>query len=138
MIKPALLTVLLASACLDAPAPDATMALATDTHFVGLFPPYTTPEDCLAHEQQPFSCLYSLSLCKNGHAGERRGDLLYDGGYHMVGSVAHIVYKNDPPREFDLEALVFVDSPNQPWIVDTQDRWNTLQFDNVSCEPYPK
>jgi hypothetical protein len=113
--------------------PDPSTALPSDAHFVILISPYASPEECLANEQ-PFTCQYSLSLCKSGRAGERRGDLVSEGAYDMVDSVAHVSFTDRTSREFDVEAVVDLGAPNVHWIVDTERRWDTLQFDNISCE----
>ncbi len=113
--------------------PDPSTALPEDAHFVAIIAPYTSPEDCLANAEQPFSCEFSLSLCKSGRAGERVGDLIAEGAYDMVGSVAHIDFTDGSSLQFDVDAVAEIGAPNAQWIVDTEHRWETLQFDNIDC-----
>lgn len=129
------------AACMDSqpgggtPPRDPPTALSSDAHFVVVVPPYTSPEDCLANEkQQIFICTSSISFCKNGRAGQRLGDLDDEGTYTMVGSVAHASFVDGQSLAFDVDAVVDLDAPGEHWIVDTQERWNTLQFDNIDCD----
>jgi hypothetical protein len=113
-----------------APAPD---ALPSDAHFVALISPYASPEECLANESQLFVCTFSLSLCKSGRAGQRLGDIVAEGAYDMVDSVAHVSFSDGTVLEFDVDAVADLGSPQAHWIVDTERRWETLQFDNIDC-----
>jgi hypothetical protein len=124
------------TACLDtgsSTTPDPSTALPYDAHFVAVVSPYASPEECLAKAPQPFTCTWSLSLCKSGRAGERAGDLVLAGAYDMVDSVAHVSFAGGGTLEFDVDAVVELGSPNARWIVDTERRWDTLQFDNIDC-----
>ncbi len=127
------------AACMDQPGPgpgqepDPATALPADAHFIALVPPYPTPEACIAEDPQPFSCEFSLSLCMNGRAGQRIGDLIAEGTYDMENSIAHVTYTDGSTLEFDVDAVVEIGSPNAHWIVDTERRWETLQFDNIDC-----
>ena len=124
-------------ACMESGAskttPDPATALPADAHFVQIIAPYTSPEECLAKAEQPFSCRFSLSLCKNGRAGELFGDILKEGAYDVVDTVAHISFTGGESLEFDVAAVAEIGSPNVHWIVDTANRWQTLQFDNIDC-----
>jgi hypothetical protein len=106
--------------------------LDADAHFVGLVGTHATPEDCLAKEPNPFVCEYSLSLCANGRAGLRRGDLVSEGTYTLNGVVANATFTDNTRMSFDVQAAHEIGSP-QKWIVDRQERWNTLAFDNIDC-----
>jgi hypothetical protein len=107
--------------------------LAEDAHFVALVAPYASPEACLASAEQPFSCQFSLSLCKSGRAGMRRGDLVSTGVYGMTGAIATATFDDGSDFALDTVALVEVDMPDAHWIVDTLGRYRTLQFDNIDC-----
>jgi hypothetical protein len=130
--------VLLAACTEGSGKPDPTTALDYDAHFVALIGSYATPEDCLANEQQPFVCTFSISFCKNGRVGYRQGDIVYDGTYDLDGNIAHATFTG--PGTFTIDDIDFdvvtpaqVGAPQAKWIVDTQGRWNTLQFDNIDC-----
>jgi hypothetical protein len=118
--------------CIDAPPPDS-HPLPMDVHYIVLPAGYSSPEQCIANDAQPFSCINSLSLCKNGRAGLRRGDVLEQGTYQLEGSVAHITFESERTMDFDVDSVTEPDSPSVGWTVDTQDRWETLQFDNIDC-----
>jgi hypothetical protein len=113
--------------------PDPSTALPDDAHFVALVSPYASPEDCLANESQLFVCTVSLSLCKSGRAGQRLGDIVEEGAYDMIDSVAHVSFRDGTELEFDVDAVVELGNPNAHWIVDTRRRWETLPFDNIDC-----
>ena len=122
------------AACIDAGSGDrAGQTLPSDSHYVVVPNGYASPEECIASAPQPFSCVLSLSLCRNGRAGARVGDIVEDGTYTMDGSIAHIVFDRKT-MDFDVAAVVELGSPNTTWIVDTEHRWETLQFDNISCQ----
>jgi len=121
------------AACTEsATTPDPSTALPADAHFVARTPD-GSPEKCIANSEQPYGCILSLSLCKSGRAGLRIGDIVAAGAYDMVGSVAHASFTDGSSLAFDVEALVDLDAPDYPWIVDTEGRWQTLQFDNIDC-----
>jgi hypothetical protein len=130
LVSLALLTSLVA--CVD-DAETGSHTLPADGHYVIVPNGYASPEECLANAQQPFACQYSLSLCANGRAGERIGDLVDQGTYNLHGSVAHVDFDSGETMQFDVQAVVDLDSPNVQWIIDTEQRWNTLQFDNIDC-----
>ena len=114
-------------------------ALDYDAHFVALIGTHPTPEDCLATEEMPFVCRFSISLCKNGRAGYLRGDIVSSGTYNLEGNIAHITFTSDgspidEKMDFDVVAPAEIGAPQAKWIVDTEGRWNTLQFDNISCD----
>lgn len=113
--------------------PDPSTALPSDAHFVTIVSPYASPEECLAKASQVFTCTNSLSLCKSGRAGQRLGDIVAEGAYNMVDSVAHVSFDDGTSLKFDVQAVVDLGSPNARWIVDTERRWETLQFDNIDC-----
>jgi hypothetical protein len=118
------------AACAD---PYPTTPLSQDAHYVALVSPYASPEECLAKASQPMECAISLSLCKNGRAGERFGDTVSEGVYDMGNSVATVNFTDGRTLIFDVAAVADVEDTSTHWIVDTQDRWNTLQFDNIDC-----
>src|SRR5262245_57226150 len=95
-------------ACLDASKGEPATALDYDAHFVGLVGSYATPEDCLANEQNPFVCEFSLSFCKNGRVGFRQGDLVYDGTYDLDGNIARIHFTGPgsvTTEDFDFDVV---------------------------------
>lgn len=131
------LVVMSLTACVDgrsATEPDPKTALPYDAHFVIVPNGYPSPEACIASSDQIFSCLYSLSLCANGRTGLRTGDLITDGAYDMDGSIARATYKDGSTLDFDVDAVADLNSPNSHWVIDTERRWETLQFDTISCE----
>jgi hypothetical protein len=109
-------------------------SLPTDVHYVVLPAGYSSPEECIETAEQPFSCIYSMSLCKGGKAGLRSGDILEEGRYELVESTAGITFDDGRTMDFDVDTVTEPDSPGLNWVVDTQDRWETLQFDNISCD----
>ena len=110
-------------------------SLPSDAHYVEIEAPYASPQQCLAQNTQPFICQYSFSLCKDGRAGTRQGDLLYEGTYTMTGSVANITWdRYEGLMQFDVSSLTEPSAPSVHWVVDTDQLYDTLQFDNISCE----
>lgn len=132
-MKPLLvLSILPLAACMESGSSKNT-PLTEDAHFVALTGTYATPEACLAKEANPFVCEVSLSLCKSGRIGLRRGDIVTDGTYTMIDDgIAHAALHDSSTFEFDVQLVMEVGS-NQRWIVDTAERWKTLQFDNIDC-----
>jgi hypothetical protein len=125
------------AACMESGAsnttPDPATALPSDAHFVAVFSPYASPEECVANAAEPRGCLSSLSLCKSGRAGRRLGDIVEQGAYDMIDSIAHVSFTDGTSLGFDVEAVVEIGSPDTHWIIDTERRWETLQFDNIDC-----
>lgn len=108
--------------------------LPSDGHFIVIPPGYTSPWACLASEPNPYICEESLSLCKNGRAGHRRGDIVSEGTYEMAGPIATITYVDRSPlMAFDVAAVTSADDPVH-WTVDTDQDYQQLQFDNIGCE----
>jgi hypothetical protein len=137
-----LVLVLLATGCFnesDQVLPDAEVAgaLPSDAHYIQIIPGYASPQQCLAEAEQPFICSYTLSLCKDGRAGSREGDLLYEGTYSMADSIAQITWSsgtNPSFTQFDVESVTELDAPAVHWVIDTDQLYNSLQFDNISCD----
>lgn len=132
-MKTLLLFLLPLAACMTAGSSPNQNVLDEDAHFVALIGTYATPEACLAKEANPFVCEFSLSLCKNGRAGLRQGDIILDGTYTMSGNgIAHASFRDGSKFEFDTLAVKEVDAGGR-WIVDDAERYKTLQFDNIDC-----
>jgi len=128
---------LVASACTTSPATSIEgPTLPSDQRFTGLVAPFASPEDCLANTTTSFTCLYELELCANGRAGQRYGDLVYSGTYHL--EPPHAVGSTDGGGTFDFDLdsdeLVMDGGRSQAYIPDAQGRWDTLQFDSIDCE----
>jgi hypothetical protein len=125
----ALVITLSISACVEPAEPD---VLPSDAHYVAVFAPFTSPEDCLANSPDPRGCRFAITLCANGRAAKRTADIVDDGHYYMEGPIAHAVLASDR-FDFDVETVIEIGS-TQRWIVDDQRRWETLQFDTISCD----
>lgn len=126
---------LLLTACLDQAQPDRYL-LPSDAHYVAVFAPFSSPEDCLANAQDPRSCSFALTFCADGQAARRMGDVVESGDYYLEGSVAHASY-NDGIEQltFDVDAVIELESPTTNWIVDDANRWETFAFDTIACGP---
>jgi hypothetical protein len=140
MKRACLFAALALGACVEGPDAGvdipAGSALPSDAHYVMIPAGYASPEECLANAEQPFSCRYSISLCRDGRAGQLVGDIVLEGKYVMDGPLAHAKYESGETLDFDVQAVAEVGVPSAHWIVDTENRWDTLQFDNINCD-YP-
>jgi len=122
------------AACTSDLSEPAGVHLPSDGHFIMIPQGYTSPWACLAAEPNPYICQESLSLCRNGRAGYRRGDLVSEGTYEMAGPIATITCVDGSPlMAFDVAAVTSVDDPVH-WTVDTDHDYMELQFDNIGCE----
>lgn len=111
--------------------------LPSDGHFIALRDGYATPQACFdqnsSPDKNPFFCRESLSLCANGRLGYLQGDVVYHGTYTMHAALATFAIENYPGLQFDVSA-VEMPGVSTTWIVDTDGYYNTLQFDNISCD----
>ncbi|MBA3500466.1 MAG: hypothetical protein M4D80_06170 [Myxococcota bacterium] len=106
--------------------------LTQDAYYLAVFAPDTAPEDCLAHPD-PRGCQFAITLCKDGRAAERIGDIISSGTYELNGSVAHVAVDNYS-FEFDVATRVrSSDSPKTTWVLDTKDLHKTFNFDTIDC-----
>jgi hypothetical protein len=118
-------------ACLDQAAP----TLPSDTYLTGIPRGFTSVEACEADNPFPNqACTHELALCANGRAGERTGDIVREGSYHLRGS--HAIGTLDV-MAFDLD-LATNSAPGSnlgpiTWVPDIERRWDTLQFDSIDC-----
>ncbi|MCW5803239.1 MAG: hypothetical protein KIT31_12720 [Deltaproteobacteria bacterium] len=136
MFRLAWVGALLLTGCfMDNAQPDRYL-LPSDAHYVAVFAPFSSPEDCLANAQDPRSCAFALTFCADGQAARRMGDVVESGDYYLEGSVANASY-NDGVQQlrFDVDAVVDLENPTTHWIVDDAHRWETLAFDTISCSP---
>ncbi len=105
---------------------------ATDTFYTGIVPPYATPEACEASNPMPIECHLELGFCAGGKAGFSNYDLPQQGDYHLEGS---LIVANIGGNMIQLDTgtgaatNAFVDT----YILDTAERWQTLQFDVITC-----
>lgn len=109
--------------------------LPADGHYILVGETYTSVEDCLARNENPWVCSFTMTLCSTGEAGIRRGDVI-DGGFYMLeGTLAHVELESSPATSFDFDTstLILIDDHEQ-WQLDTEERWKTQEFDNISCE----
>jgi hypothetical protein len=126
----ACLVILCATACTAADE-DVTL-LTVDAYYLAVFAPDTSPEDCLARPD-PRGCRFAITLCSDGRAAERIGDVISDGTYELNGSIA-LVTLEDRSFEFDVATRVRSnDSPKTSWVLDTKDLHKTVHFDTIDC-----
>jgi hypothetical protein len=107
------------------------MLLTQDTYYLAVFAPDTSPEDCLARADR--GCRFAITLCSDGRAAERIGDVIGSGTYELNGSVALVVL-DSYSFEFDVATRMrSADSPKTTWILDTKDLHKTFHFDTIDC-----
>lgn len=109
--------------------------LPMDGHYILVGDMYTSVEDCLAKNENPWACSFTMTLCSTGKAGIRRGDVIYGGFYMLEGTLAHVELESSPATSFDFDTstLILTDDHEQ-WQIDAEERWKTQEFDNISCE----
>jgi len=141
-----LLPLLFAVGCAETPrhepTPTSGPTLAQDTFYTGVSPEYATPEDCVAQSPMPIDCHLEIALCAGGVAGFSNFDLPQQGMYYLDGSTAIIAVNNETENEviqLDTQTgAASADAQTETYIVDTVDRWQTLQFDpGVICPDNP-
>jgi hypothetical protein len=102
--------------------------LPNDAYFV-----YSDVDQCLAdNPDDQRGCSFALALCSNGRAGARIGDIIDDGTYEMDGPVAHGELRGSS-FTFDVETGAATGLSVNFMIPDTEQRWQTLQFDSIDC-----
>jgi hypothetical protein len=115
--------------------PASSVTLPSDGYFTGFASPFTSPEDCVAHNPDPViqRCTYEIALCRDGNAGIRIGDLIYEGSSGMDGSNA---IASAGTLDFELDVDTGFGSGmagGLRWEPDTAKRWQTLQWDVIGC-----
>lgn len=108
--------------------------LSYDAYFIAVFAPHTSAEDCIASSPDPRGCQFATTLCKDGRAASRMGDIISIGTYEMLGSVAHATLTSGETFEFDVSTPAKAgDSANTTWNADTTNLHLTEQFDTIDC-----
>jgi hypothetical protein len=128
-----LFAVLSVAACTDDNGSSPT-TLTYDAYFIANFAPHASPEACIANAPDPRGCRFAITLCKNGRAAQRVADIISEGTYDMIGSVAHATFTDGTSLEFDVQTRVKDgDGANTTWIVDATNLHETQEFDTISC-----
>jgi hypothetical protein len=121
------LACLAATGCLGGSAAPTGPTLPADTYFI-----YDRVDECLANEPNPWSCAYTVALCSNGRAAQRIGDVIEEGFYEIDGPVATGTMR-DTSFELNVETGDATGLALDHYAYDTEQRWNTLQFDTIDC-----
>ncbi|MFT3697436.1 MAG: hypothetical protein QM831_30115 [Kofleriaceae bacterium] len=108
-------------------------AVPEDTHYIYLFG-YATIDDCLAQTENPWACARTLTLCTTGQAGIRLGDVIQQGDYTLIGSQATIEWQPNPTTTYGFDVNTLTDSDHEQWSIDYDQRYMSMEFDNISCE----
>jgi hypothetical protein len=87
MKRMAILPFLVAAGCVT--GPEVGEPLAEDTSFIGVTGPYSSSDECFAQSTHDgWDCSFALTLCHNGRATLRLGDVVLKGIYAMHGDIA--------------------------------------------------
>ncbi len=112
----------------------ATATLSSDSHFIAVIAPYMSPEDCISNSPDPRGCRFTLTFCKDGRAARRIADVISEGEYELIGSVAHATYSDGTSLEFDVTTMKGnSDGSNTTWIADVNNLHESMLFDTIDC-----
>jgi hypothetical protein len=112
---------------------DLTVHLAEDAYYIAVFVPHTSPADCLA-ESDPRSCAISITLCADGRAARRIGDVIQSGTYELDGPLANAMV-DGTDFTFDVASRASPDDgANTTWILDDADYHVDPVFDTIDCQ----
>jgi hypothetical protein len=108
--------------------------LSKDAHFIEVFPGYTSPQDCLDRSPDPRGCRFTITLCHDGRAAQRIADIISEGSYVMMDSVAHVTLHDGRTLDFDVATRTDLGDPNATWIRDASNLHDNPEFDTISCD----
>jgi hypothetical protein len=89
----------------------------------------------LLFAQNPIMCHLELAFCANGKAGFSNYDEPEQGTYYLEGPAVDASVKSSPNSsasvaiELDSESGAATGAGTTTYILDTAERWNTLDFD---------
>src|SRR5207244_8298446 len=110
--------------------------LAEDTSFIGVSGPYSSSADCFAQSAHSgWDCSFALTLCHNGRATLRLGDVVMKGIYAVHGDVARATIESHV-LELDLATLTELEGPvagGIRWELDTEGRAARSSSDASDC-----